>query len=145
MVILKSKIRSLVLPQLLLIFSLLMRIIINSWYNYYIIFVIKASSINEKSKKMWGNWYCRFFLFEKRILKLIFPCHVFVQSPPGQGTNDKHPTTLRTAPDLCKSVHSQYVLCGNNGNSYATFMQSDIYIEAHVLHNINRRWSGKHK
>jgi hypothetical protein len=53
--ILKSKIRSWNLPQLLLIIALLllMRTMINSWYNHFIVFLIKSSLRNVKRKKMW--------------------------------------------------------------------------------------------
>jgi hypothetical protein len=34
---------------------------------------------------------CYYFLFEKKIVKLFVQCHVFAQSRPGRGPNEKFP------------------------------------------------------
>ena len=50
---------------------------------------------------------CYCFLFEKKIVKCS--CHVFAQSPPGRGPNDKFP--IKTQLPICvKMFHSQYHL-----------------------------------
>ena len=44
-------------------------------------------------------------------------------------------STLCTAPDLCKTI-SLAVLFRSKGNSRTIYMQSDMCIYTHVLHNI---------
>ena len=81
------------------------------------IVLIKVSSKNVIRKKMWKCCGCYYFLFEKKILKLLSsatysPTHrqagipvISIQS------------SLRSAPDLCKNVPF-VVLFGSNSNPY---------------------------
>jgi len=45
------------------------------------------------------------------------------------------PSTLRTAPDLCKHF-SFAVLFDSSGSSYTVSLQAGMYICAHTLHNV---------
>ena len=88
---------------------------------------MNSLSRNAIRKKMWSNWGCYYFLFEKKIAKRFVQCHVFAQSPPGGRPGDKYPVSTSHRYDLCKIV-SLAVLFGSNGNSYTVSTQSDMCI-----------------
>jgi hypothetical protein len=83
---------------------------------------IKTSSKNVIRKKTWNYWGCYYFLFEKKILKLLSSA-IYSPSHCQAGTpviNTQ--SALRGAPDLCKHVPF-IILFGSNGNPYTTSKQ----------------------
>jgi len=82
-------------------------------------------------KKVSNKWGCYYFLFEKKIVKLLSnsPSHRQIKAP----VINIRPT-LRTAPVLCTNV-SLTVLFGSEGNSYAMSTQVDTCMYPRVLHN----------
>jgi hypothetical protein len=119
--------------------------IINALYNYYIIFIIKASSNNTGRKTILSNWW----------LLLLFvwqeDCKTFcLKSRTGRSSHRQPGATmtdiqsiLHTAPDLCKYV-SLAVLFGRHGNSYTVSTQSGICIYTiSILHSIDTLFGQK--
>ena len=82
-----------------------------------------------------------FILVWKEGCKRSVECHVFAQSPPGRRPNDKYPSTLRTALDLCKNVSLQCYLVATVIDKQSLPSQICVYI--HIIFIIWRCWSGK--
>jgi len=134
--ILKGKIRSWSLPQLLLITALLSmhNCIMNSYYNCYISNKgLLEVAIGRKYGSILG---CYHSLFKKKTVKRFVQCHLLVRSPPGRRPSDNIQSTLRTATGLCQNV-SHAVLFGSNGNSHTVSTQSDmcLCIYTYILRN----------
>jgi hypothetical protein len=83
-----------------------------------------------------SKWGCYYFLFGKKILKLLVHCHVFVHSPSGRRPLINIQSTLRTASALCTNV-ALAVLLDNSGNLY-TISTRQMCIHTHVLRNTEK-------
>ena len=81
----------------------------------------------RQGRKFGSNWSCYYFLFQKKIVKLL--CNI-MYSPSHRQARDpvtNIQSTLRTTPNLCKNV-SLAVLFGSNGNSCTFFIISQLCV-----------------
>jgi hypothetical protein len=106
--------------------------IINSQYNYHMIFLIKASTKNAISNKIWQKlWLLLLLPIQKQTAKHSVQCHVFVQSPPDQRPKHKYPVTTSHRSDLCKSVSLQFYLVATL--IHIQSVRSQICVCVHML------------
>ena len=147
--ILKSKIRLMILPQLLLLLLLLlllttallllMHIITNAWYNLYISNTVLLEGDKEENVGVTGTATISLSKDFKTSCTMSRIRPGIVRSAPQWQISSKH---FAPEPDLCKNV-SLAVLFGNKSNSYRISTQSDMCIYTNIFFTVQRRWSGK--
>ena len=130
--ILKHKIRSRSLPQIIINYC----VIIDAIYDYIIhAYIYNRGLLEEydKEETVVVTVAATICCFTKKTVQRFIQYHVFTQSA-GNSTRNIQ-STLPTAPELCKNVPF-LVLFGSNGNSYTISTQSDMCVFVLYTHLI---------
>ena len=136
---LASKVRSLSLPYLLLLYRISVNnryynYLINAEYNYCISDKVLHDECDKEDNEEVGGG-CYHLLLEKKTVKRFVQSHVLAQSPPGPHPMTNIQSTLHIAPDLYKNV-SLAVLFGSKGNSHTVSTQLQVSVYTHILHSM---------
>ena len=106
---------------------------INSYCNYYIIFLNK-DLLEEchKEQNVAVAGLLQLLPVQRKNVKRSVLCHVLAQSPPGRRSNDKYPVNTSHRSDWCKNVSMQYYMVATVIHIQSLRSQMCVYTHTHT-------------